>query len=81
MALLNARYYTQGGYCNMKPKVSSAAKEQFYRTSKMRSMERAWPDSVCILPDDDVLYPARPPTTLIHVSNCIIVAGKGLMMF
>ena len=83
IGLLNARYYTQGGYCDIKPKTSSAAKEQFRRTSKMRSLESAWPDSLCILPDDDVLYPARPPTTLINVSDCIIVAGKlkGLMMF
>ncbi|OAX34898.1 hypothetical protein K503DRAFT_785446 [Rhizopogon vinicolor AM-OR11-026] len=47
--------------------------KQYRRTSKLRTIESSWMDSVCTLPDDDVLYPARPAQTLIHPHRGITV--------
>jgi hypothetical protein len=74
LALLNARYYTQivGYYTVGATRVANLDSNR--RTSKIRDTESAWMDSVCTLPDDDVLYPSRPAQTLIHVSKRILLS-------
>ncbi|KAJ8596759.1 hypothetical protein M405DRAFT_856278 [Rhizopogon salebrosus TDB-379] len=73
LALLNARYYTQivGYYTVDATRVANLDSNR--RTSKIRDTESAWMDSVCTLPDDDVLYPSRPAQTLVHPHRGIAV--------
>ncbi|OJA09350.1 hypothetical protein AZE42_08480 [Rhizopogon vesiculosus] len=74
IALLNARYYTQTGYYNINATGSPiGGPKQNRRISKLRTIESSWMDSVCTLPDDDVLYPVRPAQTLIHPHRGITV--------
>jgi len=81
LALLNARYYTQGVGLWTINTGHVIGSEQQLRASKPQAIvrESTWVDiESATLPDDDVLYPARRSKTLGHVSisSCIPDAGR-----